>query len=88
MYGTRVEPPASGDGLLRCGGEVGREDCAEDAFLFWSACEAVRHHSHRAQRLAFDGCCRQRSGMEGDMGKYVHLSYIYAFYMFTLYMFD
>ena len=59
-----------------------------DAFFFWSAYEAVEHHFRRAQRLTFDGCCHQGLGMGGDMGKYAHFSYIYAFYMFTLYMFD
>ena len=88
MWTIHVEPSASDDGLLRCEGKVGRRDRVEDAFLFWSACEAVGHHSRKAQRSAFDGCCHQKSGMEGDMDKYAHLSYFYAFYIFILYMFD
>ena len=81
MQAACVEPPASGHGRVRSGGEASRRDHAGDAFFFWTACEAIRHHFRTAYRLTINGCWCQRSDMREDLDKCILIIYIYVIYL-------
>ena len=77
-HATSVKLPASGHGGVRSEGEASRRDRVGDAFFFWSACEAVRHHFRTVRRLTIDGQWCQGLSVGGDLGKSILIIYMHV----------